>query len=431
MAVLAASIILAAALAAAVPATAHASRLITWTLHSRYVDVAEAQFSSPPPGEPNQPPALRVNILLPDGYNGHRRFPLLLLLHGHGDTYQSWMNAQKGDLPALAPHFPAIVVMPDAAQGWYTDWWDGGQRGSDGTGWESYMLKELLPMVQRRLRILPARSEHAIAGLSMGGEGAIYLAEQRPDFFGSAASFSGTLSIQRPEWPDGFATQGQNYSDVYGDVNGFYATGHNPTALVPNLRYTRVFVRVGNGVAYPYFPGEATNYFGAVAEADLYQHAQDFTQAAAQAGVEVHYEPTTGIHDWPWWRLAFASALNWGFFAPVTASPHSWSFQTVARSGRAWDVRFRFTAPPGTVEQFTQSGRVLRGSGSGRVTIIPDGGRRFTATMPFSRRLIHSRAAGRRARRRPHRPRRPRRPHRSPPVPAGPTGPTGPRRAEP
>jgi S-formylglutathione hydrolase FrmB len=372
---------------AAAPGSASASSLVTWVIDSRYVDVSKAQFNSPPPGDPRQPAALRVNVLLPDGYDGHRRFPVLFLLHGHGDTYQSWMNPQRGDLTGLAPHFPAIVVMPEAAQGWYTNWWDGGARGSDGKGWENYFLDELLPLVQQRLRILPGRDEHAIAGLSMGGEGAVYLAEQRPDFFGSAASFSGTLSIQRLEWPTGFGTQGQNYQDVYGPVNGFYATAHNPTALVANLRYTRVFVRVGDGLALPLYPGEATNYFGAIAEADLSQHAQDFVHAARAAGVNVHFEPTTGIHDWPWWRLAFASALKWGFFKPVASAPREWSFQTVLQSGRAWNVRYSFAGPPDMVEKFSLSGSMLSGRGDGVVTVRPIGGRPFTARLPFTHRL--------------------------------------------
>ena len=382
------------------PAAARASRLITWVTPSRYIDLAKAQFNSPPAGEPVQSPALRVNVLLPDGYNGRQRFPVLFLLHGHGDSYRSWMAPGNGDLTAIAPHFRAVVVMPEAAQGWYTNWWDGGKRGSDGTGWESYYLSELLPLVQRRLKILPSRSEHAIAGLSMGGEGALYLAEQRPDFFGAAASFSGSISIQRPEWPAAFNTQGQSYTDVYGDPAAFYATGHNPVALGGNLRYTRVFVRVGNGTALPYFPNEATNFLGAAAELELSQHAQDFVRAAGSAGVAVHYEPTNGIHDWPWWRLALQSALRWGFFAPVPAAPIRWRFQTVSHSGRAWDIRFRFATPPGTLETFSRNGKVLTGTGSGTVTIHPDRYRSFTAQLPFTRRL--------RPRPRGHRPWRPR-----------------------
>jgi S-formylglutathione hydrolase FrmB len=390
--------LLAAALV--MPGAASASELITWVTPSPYVEVSKAQFNSPPPGDPKQAPALRVNILLPDGYNGTRRFPVLFLLHGHGDTYQSWMSPQKGDLRALAPHFPAIVVMPEAAQGWYTNWWDGGARGGDGTGWENYFLDQLLPLVQSRLRILPGRDEHAIAGLSMGGEGALYIAEQRPDYFGAAASFSGTISIQRPEWPTGFGTQGQNYNDVYGPVGGFYATAHNPAALVDNLRYTRVFVRVGNGVAYPYYPGEATNYFGAVAESELSHHAQDFVTAAQAAGVAVHYEPTTGIHDWPWWRLAMSAALKWGFFAPVTEAPVSWRFQTVSQEGRAWNLRFRFASPPGALETLSRSGSTLSATGSGTVTITPDRGRAFTSALPFTRQVVAAPVRHRRRHRR-------------------------------
>jgi S-formylglutathione hydrolase FrmB len=368
-------------------APAGAQQLITWTTTSRYVDPARTQFNSPPPGVAPRQPALRVDVLLPDGYDGTRRFPILYLLHGHGDSYDSWVNPQRGDLLDIARGFPAIIVMPEAATGWYTNWWDGGARGSDGRGWERYHLDELIPLVESRLKILPGRSNHAIAGLSMGGEGAIFYAEQRPGYFGAAASFSGVLSLQRPEWPAGFDTQGQNHLDVYGDpqAQSFYWTGHNPVALVDALRWTRVFVRVGDGLPLPLFPGEATNYFGAVAEAELSQHGADFAAAARDAGVNLTYEPTTGVHDWPYWRLALQSALTWGFFRPVPEAPSSWTYSTVAQSGRAWDLQYSFVAPPGAVETFVRDGDRLRGSGSGVVTIAADGRPAFTATLPFDR----------------------------------------------
>lgn len=373
----------------AAPAGARANALVTWTVQSHFVDVAKAQFNSPPPGAPPRPPALRVDVLLPDGYDGVRRFPVLYLLHGHGDAYDSWVNSQRGDLLDLAPHFPGIVVMPEAATGWYTNWWDAGARGTDGRAWENYFLDEVLPMVASRLRVLPGRADHAIAGLSMGGEGAMYFAEQLPGYFGSAASFSGVLSIQRPEWPSGFDTQGQPHLEVYGDPSAqqFYWTGHNPTALAANLRYTRLFVRVGDGTDVPPYPGEETNYFGAVAEAELSQHASDFVSAARGDGEDVTYQPTTGLHDWPWWRDALRAALQWGFFQPVAGSATTWRYQTVATSGRAWDVAFRFAAAPDVVETFNRDGDVLSGNGSGTVTVAADGKRTFTVAMPFRRRL--------------------------------------------
>src|SRR5439155_1658370 len=140
--------------------------------------------------------------------------------------------------------------MPEGDRGWYTNWWSGGARSP---GWERYHLDELIPLIERKFSIRRGRRWHAIAGLSMGGEGAIFYASQRPGYFGSAASFSGVLSVQRPEWPTGFDTQGENHVDVYGDPDAqrFYWTGHNPTALVQNLRLTRLFVAVGDGVRAP------------------------------------------------------------------------------------------------------------------------------------------------------------------------------------
>ena len=162
-----------AALAIGSP-VASAAQVVTWTAPSKFVDPAGPTPFNRPPGVPPRPNALRVNVYLPDGYDGHHRFPVLWLLHGHGDAYDSWVNPKQGDFLRIAKGFRAIVVMPEGAQGWYTDWWNGGRRTP---GWESYYLLELMPLIERRLRIMPGRANHAIAGLSMGGEGTAFFAE--------------------------------------------------------------------------------------------------------------------------------------------------------------------------------------------------------------------------------------------------------------
>ncbi len=227
-------------------------RLETIDTPSRFVDAAKASFNLPAGAEAREG-RLRANVWLPDGYDGRKRFPVLYLLHGHGDAFDSWVNPPQGDLAKTAKDLKAIIVMPEAARGWYVDWWDGGARGSDGRAWERYHLDELIPLIERRYRISPDRRDHAIAGLSMGGLGALYYAAQRPGYFGSAASFSGAISIQRAEWPAAFDTQGEAHDDVYGDpgANAFFWQGHNPAALLPNLRDTRLFVRVGDGTPDP------------------------------------------------------------------------------------------------------------------------------------------------------------------------------------
>jgi diacylglycerol O-acyltransferase/trehalose O-mycolyltransferase len=345
-------------------APARASQLVTWDTTSRFV-----------PGD------LKVNVLLPDGYDAARCRPVLYLLHGHGDAYDSWAKPDKGDVQDIAKGFPGIVVMPEADRGWYTNWWNGGARSP---AWESYHLDELIPLVEHRLKICPGRSNRAIAGLSMGGEGAIYYAEERPGYFGAAASFSGVLSIQRFEWPTGFDTQGERATDVYGDPQAqeFYWAGHNPTALVKNLRYTRVFVTVGDGT--PATPSDATNVFGQVAERDLRMHADDFVAAAHRLGdIDITYHPRQGIHDWPYWRQHLADALKWGFFRPVGETPAFWWFSTVETQSDAWGFHLAFERPPETLETFHLHGRSLSATGSGTVTVTTPQGVRFTRALPF------------------------------------------------
>jgi S-formylglutathione hydrolase FrmB len=362
--------------------SAHAARLVTWkSTSSRFVDPKAAQFNSVPAGAPAQPSALPVNVLLPDGYDPRKRYPVLYLLHGHGDSYWSWWNPANGNLAQVARGFPGIVVMPEAGQGWYADWWNGGRRGAP--GWESYHLRELIPLVERRLPIRRGRRWHAIAGLSMGGEATMYYASQRPSYFGSAAAFSPPLSIQRTEWPTGFGTQGQDYPTVFGDVGGFYATGHNPLALVGNLRWTRLFVGVGDGT--PVTVDDVSNGFGQAAERELRMQTDEFVPAARAAGASVLYEVHAGVHAWPYWRVFLSDALTWGFFRPVRAAPSTWTYKTVMRVSAAWGYSFAFAAPPDALETFTRAGGRLRGAGAGRVVVCGPGGCRFVARLPFSR----------------------------------------------
>ena len=365
--------------------TAQAAEVVTWTTSSRFVDPQKVRFNGPPPGAPARPPALRVNVYLPDGYDGERRFPVLYLLHGHGDAYDYWTNPQRGDVTNLARALGAVIVMPEGARGWYVNWWNGGRRAEP--AWERYHLEELIPLVESRLRIRPGRRWHAIAGLSMGGEGALFYATQRPGYFGSAASFSGSISIQRPEWPTGFDTQEERHQEVFGDPEAqrFYWTGHNPTALVRNLGSTRVFLAVGDGS--PANLDEARNAFGQVAEADLRQHAEDFASAARAFGVDLTYRPQQGIHDWPYWRRHLAQALQWGPFGVVDEDPTDWRYDTVAQTGEMWGLAFRFERPPETLESFVRHGRTLSASGGGAVTVETADGCRFSATLPFSREL--------------------------------------------
>ena len=346
-------------------APAHAAELLTIDTPSKHVD-----------GE------LHANVLLPDAYEKERRYPVLFLLHGVGDAYDTWAKPERGNVEETAKGFPGIIVMPEGDRGFYTNWWNDGVRGDP--GWERYDLEELIPLVERRYRIRKARRWHAIAGLSMGGMGSMYLASERPHYFGSAASFSGFISHQRPEVEAGLrAVGGVEYQDIFGPMDGFYATGHNPSQLTDNLRHTRLYVTVGDGT-----PAEGqVNPGGAIVEAGLKPQSEEFVAAAEESGADVTYVPLNGIHDWPEWRRALGNAIEWGFFEPVDESARSWDLKTAMPRSRAWGFKFTFVEPPEELIHFERHGRRLIAHGSGTVRIRTPRGRRATLKVPFDRSL--------------------------------------------
>jgi S-formylglutathione hydrolase FrmB len=367
---------LAAALVCAAPASA-AQKLITIDAPSRYVDATKVPLQGP-----NHPPRLQANVLLPDGYDPQRRYPLLLLLHGAAGNWHSWTDPSGGDIRTTAKGLDAIVVMPDGgATGFYSDWWNGGKGGQP--QWERYFRDELIPLIERRFPIRAGRRWHAIAGLSMGGYGTMYLASQLPGYFGSAIPMSGLVSTQRGISEIGIKlVANTTYADLWGPVGGFYATGHDPVSLTENLHQTRVDAYTGTGIPRPDRP-PTTSPLSAPAELELWVENNELVAALRKAGARTTYTVTLGTHDWPYWRDDLMAAIKRGLFGDVPDDRTHWALTTVSRAGDAWGLRFSFATPPTSLVRFRRSGQHLHIEGSaGAVTIEDPGGCRLTAPVP-------------------------------------------------
>ncbi|HVV77666.1 MAG TPA: alpha/beta hydrolase-fold protein [Mycobacteriales bacterium] len=376
---------LAVAAALAVPGGAAAAtrdanaapRLVTITIPARHADIDPKwlPYEGPP----------RANVLLPASYDAHRRYPLIVALHGLNCNYAWW---QQWKLTAPFERLHAIVVMPEGASGWYTDWWNHGLRGKP--SWETYELDDVIPTVLRRYPILPQRRWHALVGISMGGLGAAYLGGRLPGFFGTVASLSGFVdpqlagAVADPAMTEtALAPLKGNYNPyaVDGRPHGFYMTGHNPTRLVMNLRQTRVFVSSGDGRPSAY---AGLNHPGSEEEgAVIYPMNQQYAPALVAAGVNVTYQPHTGGHDIPDFMQEVKAFVRWGVFAPVVTHPKHWVNDTVATHGQLWNVGYRFAQPPTKVVQFQRVGRRLTVSGAGSsVTLTWPGGCATRITTP-------------------------------------------------
>lgn len=136
-------------------------------------------------------------VYLPPDYDTSERwYPVVYLLHGFTDDETAWI--QFGEVQITADRAiatgtipPMIIIMPDAGVSWYMNSHDGSIR------YEDMFIREFLPSIESEYRIRTEKEFRAVAGLSMGGHGALLYAMKYPDLFSSCAALSaGILSIE-------------------------------------------------------------------------------------------------------------------------------------------------------------------------------------------------------------------------------------------
>jgi diacylglycerol O-acyltransferase / trehalose O-mycolyltransferase len=235
----------------------------------------------------------QVRLLLPPDRNTHphKRWPVLYLLHGCCDSYVSWTRST--DVEQLTAGTDVLVVMPEAGtDGFYSDWWNGGSGGSP--RWETFHLTELRQILERGFGAGPRR---AVAGLSMGGYGAMKYAET--GLFRAAASYSGVVDpLSNPG-----GVLASLYPDaLWGDPVAQRAiwVANDPTDHADLLHGVKLFVASGNGQPGPY---DGTSQATDGIEAEVYAESLNFVHALRQARVPVttdFYGP--GHHAWPYWQ---------------------------------------------------------------------------------------------------------------------------------
>jgi S-formylglutathione hydrolase FrmB len=214
-----------------------------------------------------------VVVYLPAGYDaaGSKHWPVLYYLHGLAGDETNWVEHGKLDRAADELGLDAIVVMPDGDNGFYTDSdakLDYDACVKDGTGlliptqpklktcvrsarYETYVTRDLIAWVDGEYRTIATRAGRGIAGLSMGGFGALKLALRHPDLFGAVASHSGidALLYIAPDpydkasvkllddpklWGRGLAELGAWVRGIFGDDIATWRA-NDPATLVEHL----------------------------------------------------------------------------------------------------------------------------------------------------------------------------------------------------
>ena len=230
---------------------------------------------------------MKYRVLLPCFYqSGSGRFPVLYLLHGLYGDYVNWDT--RTNLGRYALRYQLIVVMPDAGDSWYTN-----SATDPKDKFEDYIAKDLIAEIDGKFRTLRDRHSRGIAGLSMGGYGALKIALRYHGDFVFAGSLSGALNAplelgdKRPEFRD-------QLLKVFGPLGSMVRADNNLFSLFQSA----------NTKDLPYF------YLACGSADDFLQVNRDFAAQLSPRGVAYEYHETAGGHGWDYWDRSAPDLLR-------------------------------------------------------------------------------------------------------------------------
>ncbi len=229
-----------------------------------------------------------VLVILPDTVPAADA-PVLYLLHGMHGTHEDWLR--KTCIERYAAERNMAVIMADGENSFYHDM-------KYGKKYFTFLTEEVPAVVRRVYGLSADRNKNYIAGLSMGGYGAVRAALMRPEKYAAAASLSGCLDMARSlrdnGWTDdAVAIWGENYrNEVCGTDTDIYR-------LLDN------------------FPDDSPRpaIYAACGEQDfLFRDNIAFREymegRGREKGFEFKWEQRPGVHDWVFWDSLIRPAMD-------------------------------------------------------------------------------------------------------------------------
>lgn len=135
---------------------------------------------------------IKTCVITPECYKkSNKKFPVVYLLHGYSGNYSTWVKSFK-EVAQQVDKYDFIVVGVDGNySSWYFD------SPIDPTfQYETYIIDELVPFIDKKYKTIAGLEGRAISGLSMGGHGALYLSFKHQEVFGAAGSMSGGVDFR-------------------------------------------------------------------------------------------------------------------------------------------------------------------------------------------------------------------------------------------
>lgn len=207
--------------------------------------------------------------------------PVLYLLHGMSDDHTAWLRYTSIERYATAAGL--AVVMPAVARSFYTD-------EAHGHAYWTYVADELPEIVSSFFRVSTRPQRTYVAGLSMGGYGALRLALARPRRYAAAASLSGALDIVRR------AGEPVRREEMHGRIfGGPPGPEHDLFALLDGARPDDV----------------PPLHITCGADDRLLEDSQEFVRRAEAKGLDVSSAFPPGDHEWGLWDRVIQDVIAW------------------------------------------------------------------------------------------------------------------------
>jgi putative tributyrin esterase len=222
--------------------------------------------------------ATAATILVPETSSGP--FPVLYLLHGLSLDYTAW--TRKTSIERYAQAYQFMIVMPDSGRGYSAD-------APDGEAYETAMVNDLIPFIDRTFRTDARRAGRAIGGMSMGGYGALKFGLGHPNLFCGVTSHSCSRAVtwtHEPTLPEPKFTHvfGPNPKDGPNDL--FSVAEKIDRRLLPAL------------------------HMDCGTEDALLEHNRRFHQHLETLAIPHQYVEFPGGHNWAYWDQRIQEALR-------------------------------------------------------------------------------------------------------------------------
>jgi putative tributyrin esterase len=233
---------------------------------------------------------MQYRVILPKDIPAGKTLPAIYLLHGRGDTFRDWSNSS--DVSPLAER-GMVVVMPEGDSSYYTN---GVEHPQD--RYEDYIVKDLIRDVEARFPVAVGRQSRAIAGVSMGGYGAVKLALRYPHLFAFAGGLSPAVDVPSRPFSIRRPLQWRFHSSIFGPAGSQTRRDNDPYVLA----------RSADPKTTPYL------YLACGDQEGLLPANRAFADLLVQRRIPHEFHTVKGGHDWTQWNRSmpglFASLLQ-------------------------------------------------------------------------------------------------------------------------